>query len=73
MVIVSLVVEMLMQQHQEIGSHLGAREIAQGEQCIDRQRQLISALAGNGKSTVKAEALLATMERSLCQIRRLVR
>lgn len=52
---------------------LGAREITAGEQCIDRQRQLISALAEHGQSTMKAEALLATMESSLRQIRRLVR
>jgi hypothetical protein len=62
-----------MQGHRDADLHLGAREIAEGEECIDRQRQLISAIAGNGKSTAKAEALLATMERSLRQIRRLVR
>jgi hypothetical protein len=62
-----------MQEHRESDLRLGAREITAGEQCIDRQRQLISALAEHGQSTVRAEALLATMESSLRQIRRLVR
>jgi hypothetical protein len=64
---------MLMQEHREPDLPLGPREIAAGEQCITRQKQLISNLASYGQSTVKAEALLATMERSLRQIRRLVR
>jgi hypothetical protein len=70
---VSMIPEVFMQELQEPDLHLGPREIAEGEQCITRQKQLISNLASSGRSTARAEALLATMEDSLRQIRRLVR
>ena len=62
-----------MKDHRAADLHLSSREVAEGEQCIIRQKQLVAELAENGRPTAKAAALLETMERSLRQIRRLVR